>query len=567
MSGKSSPSNRGRMKGGQHQKKPPDKTDQLLVRDSWTGGPFRGPSTSTSKTTTESDRKRQLQGKTSPSGKPPASKVRLDNPVNEDKRHPTLQEARQSFRSTSAVVVARLSPSKSVATSTAIPNTTPTAEPEVPNLSQSRESIPESTAPTPPEHNDESGDESDGTTTVVLHVELSDFNKISVISIANALRALSFDPFKFKATKDGKIKVTVNQDKVSAIKNLETFMGRNVISVTEEVISSNSGPRDYIWGKFFSHDLINCEDGEVLEELQRDNDNITEAKRIYKGRDKQRTRLIKVKFNSYEIPKKNYCLGVSYDIIPFIPPVKKCYKCNQYNNHWTADCKNDWVCQSCNKKNCPSQSQNIPCPNSAHCKYCGPGHSTKSSTCPRYLKEREIVNISFEKNISFQNARNKVESGEISGTTVAKLPSPSNLPSQSNSSNTIRSGISWSEIAKANVVRKFTDASTGSPESESDSIGSDSMAKDIDETLADPGELKQISPSPWLFTGFDEPIDNQNEIAEILGFFRWIDSASNEKKFQFKNLLRKVLICSHMIMNDVKTHQPDELLNINIQNV
>ena len=45
-------------------------------------------------------------------------------------------------------------------------------------------------------------------------------------------------------------------------------------------------------GEFFSHDLINCEDGEVLEELQRDNDNITEAKRIYKGRDKQRTRLI-----------------------------------------------------------------------------------------------------------------------------------------------------------------------------------------------------------------------------------------------------------------------------------
>ena len=113
------------------------------------------------------------------------------------------------------------------------------------------ESIPEATAPTPPEHNNESSDESDGTATVVLHCELSDFNKISVISIANAMRALSLDPFRFKAIKDGKLKVTVNQDKVSTVKDLETFMGRNIIAVTEEVISNNSGPRDYIWGNFF----------------------------------------------------------------------------------------------------------------------------------------------------------------------------------------------------------------------------------------------------------------------------------------------------------------------------
>ena len=76
---------------------------------------------------------------------------------------------------------------------------------------------------------------------------------------------------------------------------------------------------------------------------------------------------------------------------------------------------------NCNKSNCPSHDQITTCINAPTCKYCGPGHPTSDPLCPRYQKEKEVVTLSFEKNISFGHARSKVEAGEISYATMLKL--------------------------------------------------------------------------------------------------------------------------------------------------
>ena len=106
-------------------------------------------------------------------------------------------------------------------------------------------------------------------------------------------------------------------------------MGINVTKFTDQY--GGRGPRTYVWGKFYSRELINCDDSELLEELRLENENIIEAKRIHRGGQRIRTSIIKVKFNGTTLPRDVYCLGMMFDGEPFIPPVKKCYKCKMYN--------------------------------------------------------------------------------------------------------------------------------------------------------------------------------------------------------------------------------------------
>ena len=150
-------------------------------------------------------------------------------------------------------------------------------------------------------------------------------------------------------------------------------------------------------GKIYAPSLFHCEDSEILEELQYENENILEIKRISKGEEKIKTSLLKIKFDGSDLPQKVFCLGLSYNVERFNPPVKKCYKCNTYNNHWSSECRNLWVCSHCNLNNCPSHDQITLCLNPPSCKYCRPGHPTSDPLCPRYQKEREVVTISYEK--------------------------------------------------------------------------------------------------------------------------------------------------------------------------
>ena len=137
---------------------------------------------------------------------------------------------------------------------------------------------------------------------------------------------------------------------------------------------------------------------------------------MFRGSDRVPTRLIKVKFQGTYHPEHIYCLGERYPVSEYFPPVKRCFKCFKYS-HYTTECNDPSPkCGICNQ----SHRENEICNNLPHCAHCGSGHSTNDPNCPKFLKEKEIVAISYEKNIGFKEARGQVEQGVISYASTLK---------------------------------------------------------------------------------------------------------------------------------------------------
>ena len=127
--------------------------------------------------------------------------------------------------------------------------------------------------------------------------------------------------------------------------------------------------------------------------------------------------------------------------------------------------------------------------------------------------------------------------------------------------------MQYSQAVKATVVCNITEASTGvSFRPDSEELGSDIMGKEIDEIMENPGNLTIITPSP-LFTGFEQTIDIESELAVFSNIFEWVSNSQQKKhKILFKNLMQQFVICSDMIKQNTATlpnQDPSALLNIN----
>ena len=99
----------------------------------------------------------------------------------------------------------------------------------------------------------------------------------------------------------------------------------------------------------------------------------------------------------------------------YIPPPKKCIKCKEFG-HWVEDCGNTWKCNICGK----SHDESIDCKDSLHCVSCGEGHRSNDPHCRKYLKEKEIVEISYQKNVSFPQARTLLATGTRSFANIVR---------------------------------------------------------------------------------------------------------------------------------------------------
>ncbi|CAL4248614.1 unnamed protein product [Meganyctiphanes norvegica] len=154
--------------------------------------------------------------------------------------------------------------------------------------------------------------------------------------------------------------------------------------------NTEENTRNFSWGKIFSHELLTCSDGELIDQLQSENEHIILARRINRTRDGDTvpTRLIKIKCDMPTHPTHILCLHESYSVGTFIPPPKKCSKCKQYG-HWVSDsggCRRNWRCDRCGG----SHDSGHSCEAELHCSSCNQaGHGSNDRDCPKYLKKRD----------------------------------------------------------------------------------------------------------------------------------------------------------------------------------
>ena len=265
--------------------------------------------------------------------------------------------------------------------------------------------------------------------TATIKSETGDITSVSMVKIVRDLDKVLSHKFEvsFNRNKGVHVKLYSRMD-LEALTKIKNICGHDISVQTNSRYMTNSnsetsrsathsGARTISWGKFFSHDLFNCTDEEILEVLQAENQNILSATRLYRTNNGEKvpSKLIKVKFDAPTIPEKILCLYRAYDVKLYIPPPQKCRKCHRFG-HWTDDCNNTWACHKCGK----NHNKDDICSAALRCVACGQGHSSLDPKCPRFLKEKEIVEISYEQNVSFPQARTLLTSGTRSYASLLK---------------------------------------------------------------------------------------------------------------------------------------------------
>ena len=349
----------------------------------------------------------------------------------------------------------------------------------------------------------------------------NDFSKLSSIKISRELTRLVGTFCEGKAINSSTIKFSMNPSNSHKIASLTHFFEYNA----KFSIRPGIGPRDYIWGKIYSHSLFFCSDEEINEQLQEDNDGIIFAKRICRGESRTPTRLIRIKFKGSVLPKECFCLGLRpYEVTPYFPPVKKCNKCQQYG-HWTNECPNSFLCK------CGESHLDTSCEAPPKCIHCGEGHSSNDPNCSKFKHEKEIIAISHERNISFRDARAKVATGEISYATMAKRNTTRHTQNIIPTDNNVET--------KSVAVGTVTSVDKGTGRDDIDS----SMGQLIDlnpndsDTIIIPTKYKTSE----IETDIRTPMYWYEEMSKLSGALVWAEEVADDKRESFQRALDVLL--------------------------
>ena len=89
----------------------------------------------------------------------------------------------------------------------------------------------------------------------------------------------------------------------------------------------------------------------------------------------------------------------------YIPNPLRCYKCQVFGHHENK-CGRLAICVNCSM---PEHCQPGQCQRPAKCANCSGDLSAKSKDCPQWEKERKILKIKCENNLSFSEARKQFE--------------------------------------------------------------------------------------------------------------------------------------------------------------
>jgi len=233
--------------------------------------------------------------------------------------------------------------------------------------------------------------------------------KLSPFAIAKGIQGIAGEPKSVKKMQKG-ILIEVEK-RPHALNLLRTTSFVNLaVSVTEHRTLNSCK------GVIRCRDLAGLPEEDIARELH--SQKVTYVKRIVVERGTKPTDTYILTFQSTEVPKtiKVGYLNVRVDI--YIPNPLRCFNCQMYG-HGTTHCKGKVRCSKCGE----DHSSTVCTSEKPHCVHCKAEHSASDRTCPRYVREKLISRIKHTENISFPEARRRVENSQPSYATVAATAS------------------------------------------------------------------------------------------------------------------------------------------------
>src|SRR5271163_1589649 len=177
------------------------------------------------------------------------------------------------------------------------------------------------------------------------------------------------------------------------------------------------------------------EEKELVSELS--TQAVTAVKQIYITKDgiKKKTNTMILAFNQTNLPKSIKAGYMNIRVQQFYPRPLRCFKCQHFGHHQTH-CKHAALCARCGQ----AEHGENPCSGPLSCVNCKGNHSSFDKSCPKWIKETEVMKVKVNANLSFPEARKVVETRN-------------NLPS---------AGLSYSTAAKSTSMKSSVETQTNS---------------------------------------------------------------------------------------------------------
>ena len=254
--------------------------------------------------------------------------------------------------------------------------------------------------------------------------------KHSIFIISKAIQGIIGEPKCVSPLKTAGLLLVEVDKKHHAINLLKT---KKLHDIPVEITAHRT--LNTVKGVIYCDYLEDEEDDEILVNLKETNQKVKEVYRLTPMRNGVRTKsnLFIITFSGDILPEKMYVGPFRVDVRQYIPNPRKCFQCQKFG-HTKHFCKGDEVCDKCGQ---PGHQRGV-CDKPPFCVNCKGDHPSSSRDCPIWKKEKSIVELKHKQNISFREARLKVEaampqniqSRSTYATVVSKPTSKSDMSSQ-----------------------------------------------------------------------------------------------------------------------------------------
>lgn len=163
-----------------------------------------------------------------------------------------------------------------------------------------------------------------------------------------------------------------------------------------------------------SFDLLELSEEELETELA--SQGVVKARRIVK-RNKENTPAIILTFNRSTHPRDLKVGVLRVKTRPFYPSPMLCFQCFEYG-HIRQKCPNSKRCFNCSQQHEDQET----CEEMAFCVNCKDNHRPSSRQCPVYQNEVTVIRTKVDFNLTYPEARNRVQRGLGSYAQAAAQP-------------------------------------------------------------------------------------------------------------------------------------------------
>jgi hypothetical protein len=279
-------------------------------------------------------------------------------------------------------------------------------------------------------------DESDTSFPSFLVIEPCDNHaiKLSIFGLQKLLKCAVGEVKTAKKLRNGNILLEVaNKQQAERALSLTSIVDRSLNPIPVKVTPHRS--LNTSKGIIRSRDLRDCTDDEVLDALRPAG--VTQVKHIMTQRSgiSQATNTFILTFKTPTPPKVVRAAYLSLPVEAFIPNPLRCFNCQRFG-HGRSTCNHKAICARCGKPDHADDSCTAEPVCTAEPANCAGPHPSYSKECPEWIKQRAVMQIKTERNISFSEAKQiyDTQSHAHAGTHSASLP---------------RSGITYASACKS----------------------------------------------------------------------------------------------------------------------